>query len=396
MKCSVYRISIGSPDDLTGLERLVQEGEIVPEDVIAVIGKTEGNGCVNDFTRGYAVNALSRFFAGHIGEEAVSRISFVMSGGTEGIISPHLTVISRKKLEQNALYENFHSTVAVEKQKSLAVGVAGTGTILPEYLGRMEQVRMVAQAVREAMADAGLDDPVDVHFVQVKCPLLTAVRVEDARRRNQTVITEDTYKSMGHSRGASALGVALALGEINEREVNNKDICNSWQFFSSVASTSAGGELTDCEIIVFGNSPKASGDLYIAHDVMKDAIDAQAVRRALAKAGWTAVCGTMLNDSLERPDRTDLTVTSAEVVQVLAKAEADPAGFVRGRRHTMLDDSDINHTRHARAVVGGVIASVVGDPMIYISGGAEHQGPPGGGPIAVIVRRNTLDKKEMW
>jgi len=33
------------------------------------------------------------------------------------------------------------------------------------------------------------------------------------------------------------------------------------------------------------------------------------------------------------------------------------------------------------------IASVIGDPMVYVSGGAEHQGPSGGGPVAVIARR---------
>lgn len=53
----------------------------------------------------------------------------------------------------------------------------------------------------------------------------------------------------------------------------------------------------------------------------------------------------------------------------------------------MIDDFDINYTRHARAVVSAVIASVLGDPMVYVSGGAEHQGPTGGGPVAVIARR---------
>jgi len=75
------------------------------------------------------------------------------------------------------------------------------------------------------------------------------------------------------------------------------------------------------------------------------------------------------------------------IIAVYAKAEASPSGRIRNRRHTMIDDSDINHTRHARAVVGGVIASVIGDPMVYVSGGAEHQGPSGGGPVAVIARR---------
>ena len=52
----------------------------------------------------------------------------------------------------------------------------------------------------------------------------------------------------------------------------------------------------------------------------------------------------------------------------------------------MLDDSDIQHSRMARAVVGAVLAAASGKTQIYVSGGAEHQGPAGGGPVAVIVR----------
>ena len=59
---------------------------------------------------------------------------------------------------------------------------------------------------------------------------------------------------------------------------------------------------------------------------------------------------------------------------------------LRGFRHTMLDDSDFA-TRHARAFVCGALAGLVGHAEIYVSGGAEHQGPDGGGPVAVIARR---------
>lgn len=95
---------------------------------------------------------------------------------------------------------------------------------------------------------------------------------------------------------------------------------------------------------------------------------------------WLNICGGLkINDQLTKKQQ-------ERIVNVYAKAEADPSGEVRGRRHTMLDDSDINQTRHARCVVGGVVASVVGDPMVYVSGGSEHQGPSGGGPVAAIVR----------
>jgi len=43
----------------------------------------------------------------------------------------------------------------------------------------------------------------------------------------------------------------------------------------------------------------------------------------------------------------------------------------------MLDDSDISSTRHARAFICGVMAELVGQAEIYVSGGAEHQSPDG-------------------
>ena len=75
-----------------------------------------------------------------------------------------------------------------------------------------------------------------------------------------------------------------------------------------------------------------------------------------------------------------------ELVNIFAKAEASPNGSVRGFRHTMLEDTDISSTRHARAAVGGLIAGLAGTGAVYVSGGAEHQGPAGGGPVAVIAR----------
>jgi cyanuric acid amidohydrolase len=37
--------------------------------------------------------------------------------------------------------------------------------------------------------------------------------------------------------------------------------------------------------------------------------------------------------------------------------------------------------------VGGVIAAATGRTDLFVSGGAEHQGPDGGGPVAVIARQ---------
>jgi cyanuric acid amidohydrolase len=238
----------------------------------------------------------------------------------------------------------------------------------------MSQVDMVASAVRGALTDAGIDNPTDVHFVQVKCPLLTAQRVGDAEERGAAVMTRDTLKSMGLSRAASALGVAVALGEIERSGLDDERIGNDWSLWSGRASCSAGVELLGHEVVVFGMSSRWSGPLAIDHAVMTDAIDIEPVRGAIGRLG--------LPTAGQLPP-----VERRRLLAVLAKAEASHDGRLRGNRHTMLDDSDISSTRHARAFVCGALASMVGHAEIYVSGGAEHQGPDGGGPVALIVDR---------
>jgi predicted NBD/HSP70 family sugar kinase len=133
--------------------------------------------------------------------EIEKRVAIVMSGGTEGGLSPHLLIFSREE-------------GAAAPAPRLAIGVGLTRAFKPEELGRSAQVEETAAAVTLAMRDAGIANPADVHFVQIKCPLLTKERIEEAARRGATTATDDTYHSMAVSRGASALGVALA-GVIN-------------------------------------------------------------------------------------------------------------------------------------------------------------------------------------
>ena len=349
-RARVLRLPTAGPNDTAPLAAALDRGEVDPLTIVAIVGKTEGNGCVNDFTRGYATLALKLLLAERLKcpmAEVEARIAIVMSGGTEGGQWPHLLVFCRE------------ATAEAAAGSRLAIGVGLTRSFKPEEIGRGAQIEATSQAVASAMKDAGIVSTADVHFVQIKCPLLTKERIEEAERRGATVATDDTYHSMALSRGASALGVALALGEIEDAP--EAAVCCDWALYSRVASTSAGVELLRNEIVVLGNAPGWTGNLVIDHEVMGDAIDADAVRRVLSRLG-------------------------GEAIAVLAKAEASPSGEIRGRRHTMLDDSDIHSTRHARALVGGVLAGVIGDTLLYVSGGAEHQGPPGGGPVAVIAR----------
>ena len=359
----VFKLATKGPGDVSGLMAMIGSGAIDPKSILAVLGKTEGNGGVNDFTREYAVAALCTALAPQLdlSPEAVEqRIAFVMSGGTEGVLSPHITVFTRQAAERPASLTG----------KRLSIGMAHTRDFLPEELGRSAQITETAKAVKAAMDDAGITDPADVHFVQIKCPLLTSDRVGAAGARGNKTATTSAYSSMAYSRGASALGVAVALGEIAS-DVRDDDVLRRYDLFSKVASTSSGIELMHNVVIVLGNSASSASGFEIGHAVMNDAIDAAAVVSALKGVGLSTAPHT---------------AARRELVNIFAKAEASPDGSVRGLRHTMLEDTDISSTRHARAAVGGLIAGLAGTGAVYVSGGAEHQGPPGGGPVAVIAR----------
>src|ERR1700761_295436 len=90
-QCRVDLVPMDHPGDASAIAGLFDRGAVDPADVVAILGKTEGNGCVNDFTRGYAVTVLKALLAGRLGcspEEAGNRVSMIMSGGTEGRLHP--------------------------------------------------------------------------------------------------------------------------------------------------------------------------------------------------------------------------------------------------------------------------------------------------------------------
>jgi cyanuric acid amidohydrolase len=364
MQIGVHKVAMAAPNDVSELAQLIKRGVVNPFEIVALIGKTEGNGGANDFTRGYATSSYQTLLAPHLGipaDEVGRKIAFVWSGGTEGVLSPHATVFTRSPAQGKP------------SGPRLALAIEITRDILPEEVGTMAQVREVAVATRRALASTGITDPRDVHYVQVKGPLLTPASIADADKRGKRLRTRDPNGSKPYARGATALGVALGLGEIAEADVNDEAVAKRFDLYSSVASTSAGGELKNCEVLLFGNSPTATGDLCIGHGILKDAIDADGVRDALRSAGLT-FSGNPTEEETRR------------IVAVFAKAEASPSGAIRGRRNTMLSDADINYERHARAAVGAVIASITLDPAIFVSGGTEHQCAPGAAPIAAIVR----------
>ncbi|GAA1591743.1 ring-opening amidohydrolase [Actinomadura kijaniata] len=359
----VRKIPIASVTDASGLARLIDDGVLEADRVLAVIGKTEGNGGVNDYTRLLADRAFREVLVerGTRSPAEVARVPLVWSGGTDGVLSPHATVFATLD----------PASAPRSDEPRLSVGIAMSEVIRPEDIGRPAMVETVAAGVREAMKAAGIDDPADVHYVQTKTPLLTLDTINDARRRGRDVVTEDTLKSMDVSNSTTALGIAVALGEIATPRADQ--IHRDLSLYSSVASCSSGVELDRAQIVVVGNVRGIGGRYRAGHGVMNDALDADGV--------WAAIRSTGL-DLPERPHPSDL---GDRLVNVFIKCEADPRGEVRGRRNIMLDDSDVHWHRQIKACVGGVAASVTGDPAVFVSVAAVHQGPSGGGTVAAIA-----------
>jgi cyanuric acid amidohydrolase len=360
MAVEVAKVELKGVQDASGLEERILAGQFTADEVVAVVGKTEGNGGVNDFTRLLADHAFRRVLLKHgkRTEAEVATVPMVWSGGCDGVITPHGTVFARNQ-----------KTGSADKTR-LVIGTAMSAELKPEDIGRLRMVEVVAEGVKAAMKNAGIDDPKDVHYVQTKTPLLTIDWVEDAKRRGKDVACE-VHDSMGVSNGTTALGIGVALGEIALPRA--EQICHDLDIYSAVASCSSGVELTQAQIVLLGNKAAAGGRYRIGHSVMKDALDIDAIYAAIRNAGLALP---------ERPRADDL---KGRVVNVFIKSEADRRGKLRGRRQIMLDDSDVHHHRHSKAAVGGVAAAAIGDPAVFVSVDAMHQGPHGGGPVIAIV-----------
>lgn len=239
------------PGDMAALEDWLADN---PElRVRCVLGKTEGNGCVNDFTRAYASSAVAAALGDRHGDASI-----IMSGGTEGVLTPHLLLFA-----DSAVGAGGNSATPAPDGGRLSLGVARTRAFAPHEIGRQEQAEATRDAVLLACGDAGLS-PTELCFAQVKCPLLTPERVAAS---SAPCTTEDGYHSMGLSRAASAIGVALATGEVLADQLPQaiKALCMpSDDYRSSVASASAGIELMHSEVFVLGNSQTSRSHLRYA------------------------------------------------------------------------------------------------------------------------------------
>jgi len=360
MAVCVAKFELAHPQDTSGLSAWFRSGAISPDQVVAMIGKTEGNGGVNDFSRALADQAFRRVLRkdGTRAKEQIAGVPMVWSGGCDGVIAPHVVVFARDDRIGNV------------GESRLAIGAAISAEILPEDIGRIAMIEKIADGVRAAMKDAGIGDPRDVHYVQTKTPLLTVASTTNAERRGQTVACK-VQESSGISNGTAALGVAVGLGEIAMPRA--EQICRDLNLYSTVASCSSGVEFARAQIVLLGNRRGAGGSFRIGHAMMADMLDIDGIYGAIRNAG------------LELPERPRAEDLSGRLVAMFIKCEPNRNAKLRGRRQVMFNDSDVPYHRHAKAAVGGAVTAAIGDPAVFISVDAMHSGPHGSGPVAAIV-----------
>src|SRR5881409_1748302 len=208
-----------TPSDTSGLHALADAGKVTRDNLVALVGKTDGTGFHDDWGRVWADAALREWTAELLGipkDEVAKHVIFVLSGGCPGVITPHIAAVTRDWVEVGQ----------PGSEKRLAVGRAGSDAIAAEEVGRMGMIRKVASATHEAMKDAGITDPKDVHLVMVKVPGLTVASIKDAESRGKTVVSHDlTFGPEGagvYANDGAALGVALALGEVKESALSDE------------------------------------------------------------------------------------------------------------------------------------------------------------------------------
>jgi len=360
-----------TPSDVSALDRLLTTGRIDAHSIVAVVGKTEGTGLGKDTARETVDRSVRARLAPELActpDEVGDRLCMILSGGSPGVITPHIAIFSQRLVDADA---------PLPGGGRLCFGRAVSDDILPEEIGRMAHVRKVSRAVRAALDGAGVEAAEDAHAVLVKGPALTQVAIDDARRRGAEPVTLDLsvgpHGAMCYSNDASALGVAVATGEVPLDSLHDGVIRQDFTFYSDVAITSSASEKTHADVVVVANRRDGLGDLRVGHSSMTDVLDIGAVGRAVRSAGLPVQ--TVVDPDLR-----------GRIVYVMAKMIIPGSDRIAGQRITLHDDAVGYHV--AKAMGGYLVASTTGHTAAFVSGGERnsHQGPPDGNPLAAIVR----------
>ena len=348
MGIELYRFEMSAPDDVRSLKRALQESAAHDACQLAIVAKTEGTATINDFGRSLAMRAMRDSLAeAKVRTEAL----IIISMGSEGVITP-------------GGYLFVHKANGSSRLPGLALGIARSPAMAPADLMNDRHIIVAQQTVTRAINDAGIEHK-DVALVLAKTPLLTREMAVDLPAPQKEMANSSTA-----ARAAAALGIGAALGEIKPADAASESIGRRHDLHTCRAMIFSGTETDRIEIIVLGNRPGSAPA--IRSGLIADLIDIEGLARIA-----TGVKEGAIEHALKL-------AASGRVAAAFLKAGVAPDGRLRGNRTTIFS-SDLDPDKHMRAAASGVLGALLGDTRFFVSGGAEHQAPPGGGVFAIIL-----------
>jgi cyanuric acid amidohydrolase len=353
MTVHVVAYDTENPADTRELSRALSQFDVSRVRRIALLVKTEGNAEVNDFSRELAMLATGQALTSWGGAQVLGRTTFLISTGCEGAMTPF-----------GYLFADVDDNLEPAQAKALAIGCARSRSLKSAEIGTTAHADIAAEAVRDAMKDAGVNVK-DVALVIVKTPIMSLAYAEGAGGARIT---------SAHSKAVGALGAGLALGEVERSKIVQDAIDRDLTLFARRAMVFSGSELDCVEVLLLANKAGAAGNLYVQTGSFSDVLDAHAIRQSLREAG----CEIDAQGCVADPTR---------VVAMLVKGGVSPDGRLRGYR-TTITSSHIDMDKHVRATLSGVVGSILGSCRIFISANTVHQAPAGAGLCACIVRRS--------
>ena len=345
-EANVRTLALPRLDDLGALEAALAAKQPAASDVVAILAKTQGDGGPKDRSRKKFVAAAKRILASHLGvatRAVAARVGFVVSGGIEASAAPHMIVLSRRM-----------AAAPKARRPALAIGRHVSQPIAPTMLGEAPLISAAAASVVAALREAQLAAR-DTHLVLIKGPVGAGA------------------EGISRARAATALGACVALGECSLAAATQAWMNRDLARWSARVAVSSAAEFARFEVVALGHSKAWVGDLRIAHRAMADWIDLAAVIAALGDLGLRA-----------RPQLAH--AHAARLVATIAKGGPPADEILRGVPLGLAADPSQPAFRRVRGALAGTIVAATGVPTAFVSGGAEHQGPPGGGLVAFVAR----------
>jgi cyanuric acid amidohydrolase len=359
---SVYVYPTQHPGDVRGMRDLIDSGGINPSAIQGVMITHEGDLVANHFALLEVANVLSE----HTGlprATIADTVPIQAMAGACGFMVPHTAVFVRNTVEDSS-----------NGEKRFAVAGACTRRFEPHEVGSLTYARDISQVVSRLMKDADIESPADVHLVFVKAgwPNPHLYKTEETRK---DLLTNDWWEAGALARGGAALGVALALGEINEDEITEDRVLrDSNVLYSTVAHCSSTEDRITAAVMLFGNSRNSTSSLAIGHGVLEDGLDKEGVKSILRTMGFQFDVSPTPKD-LER------------IRYAWLKPKTAEAPALRGHRHTLMTHPALGAIwwMVEKAPIHSMVASVLGTTVIEVATGSEHQGPPGKPLLAVLA-----------